>query len=80
MGIQIVANTDTVSKEESYSQIMFEIQKRIVDIESNREQKKPIEKELAEMVVLINKLSETENISESLINDRKPSIEKLLKE
>ena len=39
MGIQIIANTGTISKQETYNQIMFEIQKRMVDIENNREQK-----------------------------------------
>ena len=79
MGIQIIANTDTVSRHEVYNQIMFEIQKRMVDIETNREQKRPIETDLADMVVLIKKLSEIENIDDNLLEQRKAAVEKLLK-
>lgn len=79
MGIQVIANAGTVSREETYNQIMFEIQKRMVDIETNKEMKKPIENELADMVILINKLSEIENVDETTIRSRRSSIEQIFK-
>ncbi len=75
MGIQIVAESDSVFSEDIHNQIMFELQKRMVDVENNREKKASCENEIADMVVLINKLSETYNIDTSLIDDRKSQIE-----
>ena len=77
MGIQILTDAKSVSKEENYNQIMFEIQKRMVDIEMNRDQKKAIHNEIADMVILINKLSETEDINNELLEERKSDIERL---
>ena len=79
MGIQIVAESDIVSSVELYSTIMFELQKRIVEIENNREKKAPFETEIADMVALVDKLSVIHNIDSDLLTKSKNEVEELLK-
>ena len=79
MGLQIIGETDTISKGDCYNQIMYELQKRMVDIDTNREQKKPIYSEVADMVLLINKLSEIEGVDNKIIDQRKTIIENIMK-
>ena len=79
MGIQILSETKAGSTQETYDQIMFEIQKRMVDIESNRDQKKPIHNEIGDMVALINKLSDVEGVDSSVIKERQLAVSKLFK-
>ena len=79
MGIQILSDAKSVSKIENYNQIMFELQKRMVDIEMNRDQKKPIQNEIADMVILTQRLSETENVDSKLIDERKNIVDEALK-
>jgi hypothetical protein len=79
MGIQVVSETNTISKIDTYKQIMFEIQTRMVDIEMNREQKKEIHNEVADMVHLVNKLSDLEGVDNTILNDRKEKIDTIFK-
>ncbi|MFW6311412.1 MAG: hypothetical protein ACOC1K_04165 [Nanoarchaeota archaeon] len=79
MGIQIVAESDTVSKPELYNQIMFEVQKKMIEIENNREEKKSIIDEVAEMHAYISKLCEVENVDDSIIVKKKQLVDDVLK-
>ncbi len=76
MVIKVVSNSETVSKEHVYSQIMFEIQKRMVDIELNRDQSRPIDQEIADMMHLTTKLSEIECVDSLVIEERKRLLNK----
>ena len=76
MGIHVVSDAGTVSKQETYSQLMYEIQRRMVDIEMLRDQKKPIHEPVADMVILAEKLCELEGIDKSFISDRRDEVER----
>jgi hypothetical protein len=79
MAISVVAETGSISREELYNTIMYEIQKRMVDIESNKDQKRPIHDEIADMMVLVSKLSEMESVDDSIIEQRRLVVEKNLR-